>query len=189
MKMWKEMSANVAPRKWKWYWENESRKSSQYRIVQFDHCLFELHPPHNYQPLQGEISEGFQPGAAEENLHSFDSVPEVHLTVLLEWSHLELNFTKHQYQMPRFCRFQNYIWVFRLLGVWDHRGPRTVMIVCEMWRQKYQGTLNIKHQVTLNISPSNKGPFENCIKHQGAQDSTCWYWDCIGPSRGHHHPL
>ena len=39
---------------------------------------------HNYQPLQGEISEGFQPGAAEENLHSFDSVPEVHLTVLLE---------------------------------------------------------------------------------------------------------
>ena len=26
---------------------------------------------------QGEISEGFQPVAAEENLHSFDSVPEV----------------------------------------------------------------------------------------------------------------
>ena len=29
------------------------------------------------QLLQGEISGGFQPAAAEENLHSFDSVPEV----------------------------------------------------------------------------------------------------------------
>jgi len=31
----------------------------------------------HHEDFQGEISEGFQPGAAEENLHSFDSVPEV----------------------------------------------------------------------------------------------------------------
>merc|ERR1719500_22842 len=31
----------------------------------------------HHEDFQGEISEGFQPAAAEENLHSFDSVPEV----------------------------------------------------------------------------------------------------------------
>merc|ERR1712083_1055249 len=31
----------------------------------------------HHEDFQGEISEGFQPVAAEENLHSFDSVPEV----------------------------------------------------------------------------------------------------------------
>ena len=54
--------------------------------------------------------------------------------------------------------FRSNILVFRLLEVWDHKGPRTVTIVCEMLHQATWGPESYtKHQET----PSNKGPCES----------------------------
>ena len=58
--------------------------------------MLEHYPP-SYP--QGEISEGFQPAAAEENLHSFDSVPEVLSNAVHD---LDFNFSKHLFVVHMF---------------------------------------------------------------------------------------